>query len=64
MLVLSRRKSQSIMIGKDIIITLIECGPEKARIGIEAPREVPIYRTELLPVNQPLPEEIPPCLPL
>ncbi len=38
MLVLSRRESQSIMIGKDIVITVISIRGDQVRIGIEAPR--------------------------
>ena len=47
MLVLSRRKDQTIRIGKDIRITIIEIGHGSARIGIDAPRDVDIARTEL-----------------
>lgn len=48
MLVLSRLKGEEIVIAKDIVIRLVECRDGKARIGITAPREVPIYRRELL----------------
>ncbi len=47
MLVLSRRESQSIMIGKDIVITLISIRGDQVRIGIEAPRSVTVHRQEV-----------------
>lgn len=50
MLVLSRKRGEriKICIGNGIWITLVEIDRGKARIGIEAPRDVPIYREELL----------------
>ena len=48
MLVLSRKIGERIMIGKDIIITVIDINRSKIRIGIEAPNQVPVYREELL----------------
>lgn len=47
MLVLSRRKDQRIMIGDDIIITIIEIRGDKVRMGIDAPKDVPIHREEI-----------------
>ena len=47
MLVLSRRLDESITIGQDIIITVLEVQGDTVKIGIEAPRSVPIVRTEL-----------------
>jgi carbon storage regulator len=47
MLVLSRKKSESITIGDDIIITVIEIRGDKVRLGIEAPKEVPVHRREV-----------------
>jgi len=47
MLVLSRRESQSIMIGKDIVITVISIRGDQVRIGIEAPRSVTVHRQEV-----------------
>lgn len=47
MLVLTRRTKQSIMIGDDIELTVLSVSGEKVRIGIEAPDEVPIFRTEV-----------------
>ena len=47
MLVLTRNENQKIKIGKDITIVLLTCKSGRARIGIEAPREVPVYREEI-----------------
>jgi carbon storage regulator len=47
MLVLTRRKSESIIIGKDITITVVRIGDGNVRLGIDAPKEVPIHRTEV-----------------
>ena len=47
MLVLSRRTNQSIMIGDEIEITVLSVSGDKVRLGIKAPREVPVYRDEV-----------------
>lgn len=47
MLVLSRKKGQSIMIGNDIEITIIDIQGEQIRLGINAPRNVKVYRKEV-----------------
>ncbi len=47
MLVLSRKTNQSIMIGDEIEITVLSVAGEKVRLGIKAPREVPVYRDEV-----------------
>jgi carbon storage regulator len=47
MLVLTRRSNQSIMIGDDIEVSILAVVGEKVRIGIEAPGNVPVYRTEI-----------------
>ena len=47
MLVLTRKSQQSIMIGDQIEITILAIKGEAVRLGIEAPREIPLYRTEL-----------------
>ena len=47
MLVLSRHRDESIMIGDDIEITVLAVMGEKVRIGIEAPRSVPVFRREV-----------------
>ena len=47
MLVLTRKSNQSIMIGDDIEISVLSVMGEKVRIGIQAPQEVPVFRTEI-----------------
>lgn len=47
MLVLTRKNSETIRIGKDVVITIIRADCNKVRIGIEAPKEVPVVRGEL-----------------
>ena len=49
MLVLSRKLGEVISIGDDITITVVDIDRGKIRLGIEAPRNVPIWREELLP---------------
>ena len=47
MLVLSRKRDERLMIGSDIVITVVEVRGDKVRLGIEAPRGVPVYRQEV-----------------
>lgn len=47
MLVLTRHVDESIVIGDDIIITLVDIQGDKVRIGIDAPRAVPVHRKEV-----------------
>jgi carbon storage regulator len=47
MLVLSRKRDESIMIGNDVVITIIEIKGDKVRLGIEAPKAVPVHRQEV-----------------
>lgn len=47
MLVLSRTRDESIIIGDDIIVTVVDVRGDKVRVGIEAPREVPVHRQEV-----------------
>lgn len=47
MLVLSRAKNESIIIGDNIIIMVVEVRDGKVRLGIEAPKEVPVHRREV-----------------
>ena len=47
MLVLTRKSNQSIMIGDDIEVSVLAVMGEKVRIGITAPREVPVFRKEV-----------------
>ncbi len=47
MLVLTRKSNQSIMIGDDIEISVLSVMGDKVRIGIQAPQDVPVFRTEI-----------------
>ncbi|MCI8337511.1 MAG: carbon storage regulator CsrA [Lachnospiraceae bacterium] len=47
MLALARKMNQSIMIGNDIEITLLEIKGDQVKLGITAPKSVPIYRKEI-----------------
>ena len=47
MLVLSRRQGESIVIGNDIVVTVLEVRGEQIRIGIDAPRSVTVHREEI-----------------
>src|SRR5262245_36569142 len=51
MLVLSRKLGEKIVIGDNITITIVDIDRGKIRLGIEAPRDVPIFRQELLPLK-------------
>jgi carbon storage regulator len=51
-LVLSRKLGEKIFIGDDVTITVVDIDRGKIRLGIEAPRDLPIYRQELLPHDQ------------
>lgn len=48
MLVLTRRTNQSIVIGSNVTITIVEIRGEQVRLGISAPRDVSVYREEVL----------------
>lgn len=47
MLVLTRKASQAIMIGENVEVSVLAVSGDKVRIGIEAPRAVPVYRKEV-----------------
>lgn len=47
MLVLSRKKNESIIINDDITVVVVEIRGDKVRLGIEAPKEVPVHRNEV-----------------
>ena len=47
MLVLSRKKNESIIINDDITITVVEIRGDKVRLAVEAPKEVPVHRREI-----------------
>jgi len=47
MLVLSRQRDESIMIGDDVQIVIVDVRGDKVRLGITAPREIPVHRREI-----------------
>lgn len=47
MLVLTRRANQSIVIGNDVVVTVLEVRGDQVRLGIKAPREVTVHREEV-----------------
>ena len=47
MLVLSRKKNESIVINNDITIVVVDIRGDKVRLGVEAPKEVPVHRREV-----------------
>jgi carbon storage regulator len=47
MLVLTRKTNQSIMIGDDVEVTVLAVSRDKIRLGITAPREIPVFRKEV-----------------
>ena len=47
MLVLSRQKDESIIIGDDVEVTIVDVRGDKVRLGISAPREIPVHRKEI-----------------
>jgi len=47
MLVLSRQRDQSIMIGDNVVITVVDVRGDKVKLGIEAPKEIPVHRQEV-----------------
>jgi carbon storage regulator len=52
MLVLSRKKNESIVIDDRIVITVVEIRGDKVRLGIQAPRDVPVHRSEVYELLQ------------
>jgi carbon storage regulator len=49
MLVLSRKLGEKIVIGENIVVTVVKIDRNQIRIGIEAPHDVPVYREEIAP---------------
>lgn len=47
MLVLSRQRDESIIINDNIVITVVDVKGDKVRLGVEAPREIPVHRREV-----------------
>ena len=55
MLVLSRKLGEKIVIGDNIVVTVVKIDRNQIRIGIEAPSDVPVYREEIAPQRLPGP---------
>ena len=47
MLVLSRKKGESVIIRENIVVTVVDIRGDKVRLGIEAPEDVPVHRREV-----------------
>jgi carbon storage regulator len=47
MLVLSRQRDESIMIGDNVVVTIVDIRGDKVRLGIQAPGEIPVHRQEV-----------------
>ena len=47
MLVLSRQRDQSIVIGDNVVVTIVDVRGDKVRLGIDAPGEIPVHRQEV-----------------
>lgn len=52
MLVLSRKKNESIVINNEIVIVVVEVRGDKVRLGVQAPKEVPVHRQEVFDAIQ------------
>lgn len=50
MLVLSRKRDEQVVIGDDIVVTVVEIRGDRVRLGISAPRDVPVHRREVYEV--------------
>ncbi len=48
MLILSRKKEEQIVIGDDVVVTIIDLDSDKVKIGIDAPKNVKVFRKELI----------------
>jgi carbon storage regulator len=47
MLVLSRHRDESIIIGDNVVVTIVDIRGDKVRLGIEAPQDIPVHRREV-----------------
>jgi carbon storage regulator len=61
MLVLTRKAGEKIWIGDNVCVTVLDIGGGKVRVGVEAPREVPVHRQEILAAARP--RKAPPTVP-
>ena len=59
MLVLTRRVNERIVIGDDVTVTVLEVRGDQVRLGIEAPRDVKVFREEVLQRDAPPPDASP-----
>jgi carbon storage regulator len=57
MLVLTRRVNERIVIGDDVTVTVLEVRGDQVRLGIEAPRDVKVFREEVLHRGGPAPDD-------
>ena len=57
MLVLSRKLGQRFAIGDDVRITIVKIDRNAVRIGVEAPGEVPVYREEIIRIDDAVPAQ-------
>lgn len=48
MLILSRKKEEQIVIGDDVVITVLDVDGDKVKIGIDAPKNIKVFRRELI----------------
>ena len=62
MLVLSRHRDESIMIGDDIVVTIVDIRGDKVRLGIDAPTTVPVHRQEVYEAIQRAHSSLPPIV--
>jgi len=58
MLVLSRKENESIVIDENIVVTVVEIRGDKVRLGIEAPRDVPVHRKEVAEIIAAMQNEV------
>jgi carbon storage regulator len=63
MIVVSRRRDEALVIGDDIIVTIVDIRGDKVRIGIEHPPEVPVHRQEVYEALRRQPMKMPPAMP-
>lgn len=60
MLVLSRKRTESIMIGDNVVVTVLAICGNRVRIGIDAPLDIPVHRSEVSVLNAGPPSRPPP----
>ncbi len=51
MLIITRRPGEKVMLGDDVVVEVIEVSGSSVRIGIAAPKSIPVYREEILPAR-------------